>query len=85
MKVGGKKAISCSFLDPPEKSSPCFFTPQIKENPCFLRQLIKINQYNYNCTSSETIVIKEKIVLQHMHHFEHDSDCLVVKRAGPLE
>ena len=53
MKVGGKKEISCSFLDPPEKPSPCFFltTPQKKENPCF-RQLIKINQYNYNCTSS---------------------------------
>ena len=45
-KVGGKKAISCSFWDPPEKPSPCFF-----ENP-FFRQLIKINQYNYNCTSS---------------------------------
>ena len=53
MKVGGKKAISCSFLDPPEKPSPCFLTtPQKKENP-FFRQLIKINQYNYNCTSSE--------------------------------
>ena len=54
MKVGGKKEISCSFLDPPEKPSPCFFltTPQKKENP-FFRQLIKINQYNYNyCTSS---------------------------------
>ena len=25
MKVGGKKEISCSFLDPPEKPSPCFF------------------------------------------------------------
>ena len=41
MKVGEKKAISCSFLT----------TPQKKENP-FFRQLIKINQYNYNCTSS---------------------------------
>ena len=54
MKVGGKKAISCSFLDPPEKPSPCFFnitTPQKMESPIF-RQLIKINQYNYNCTSS---------------------------------
>ena len=53
MKVGGKKEKSCSFLDPPEKPSPCFFftTPQKKENP-FFRQLIKINQYNYNCTSS---------------------------------
>ena len=72
---------------PQKNQAPVFLTtPQIKENPCFLRQLIKINQYNYNCTSSETIiVIKEKIVLQHMHHFEHDSDCLVVKRAGPLE
>ena len=47
------KEISCSFLDPPEKPSPCFFltTLQKKENP-FFRQLIKINQYNYNCTSS---------------------------------
>ena len=53
MKVGGKKAISCCFLDPPEKPSPCSFltTPQKKENPIF-RQLIKINQYNCNCTSS---------------------------------
>ena len=25
MKVGGKKAISCSFGDPPEKPSPYFF------------------------------------------------------------
>ena len=25
MKVGGKKTISGSFLDPPEKPSPCFF------------------------------------------------------------
>ena len=50
--MGGKKAISCSFLDPPEKPSPCFLTtPQKKEDP-FYRQLIRINQYNYNCTSS---------------------------------
>ena len=34
MKVRGKKAISCSFFDPPEKPSPCFLTtPQKKENP----------------------------------------------------
>ena len=52
MKVGGKKAISCSFLDPPEKPSPCFFNYNIKKENPFFRQLIKINQYNYNCTSS---------------------------------
>ena len=52
MKVRGKKAISCSFLDPPQNQAPVFLTtPQKKENPSF-RQLIKINQYNYNCTSS---------------------------------
>ena len=54
MKVRGKKATSCSFLDPPpRKTKPLFFltTPQKKENP-FFRPLIKINQYNYNCTSS---------------------------------
>ena len=53
MKVGGKKAISCSFLDPQKNQAPVFLTtPQKKEN-LFFRQLIKINQYNnYNCTSS---------------------------------
>ena len=57
MKVGGKKAISCS-----ENQAPVFLTtPPKKKNP-FFRQLIKINQYNYyNCTSSE------KIVLQHIY------------------
>ena len=52
MKVGGKKAISCSFLDPPEKPSPCFFNYTPKKGKSLFRQLIKINQYNYNCTSS---------------------------------
>ena len=35
MKVGGKKALSCSFLDPPEKPSPCFFnnTPKKRKIP----------------------------------------------------
>ena len=52
MKVGGKKAISCSFLDPQKNQAPVFLTtPQKKENP-FFRQLIKISQYNYYCTSS---------------------------------
>ena len=52
MKVGRKKTISCSFFRPPRKTKPVFLTtPQKKENP-FFRQLIKINQYNYNCTSS---------------------------------
>ena len=76
MKIREKKATSCSFLDPPpEKTQPLLFlaTPPKKENP-FFRQLIKINQYNYNCTSSmysvpvqKKIVLKEKIVLQHIH------------------
>ena len=53
MKVGGKKKISCSFLDSPKKPSPYFFltTPHKMENP-FFQQLIKINQYNCHCTSS---------------------------------
>ena len=71
MKGRDKTAISCSFLDPPEKPSPCFFltTPQKKENP-FFRQLIKILGYNYNCTSSEKIVLKGKIVLQHLYKLD---------------
>ena len=57
-----------------KNQAPVFLTTsQKKENP-FFRQLIKINLYNYNnlyqfivfCTSSEKIVPKEKIVLQHM-------------------
>ena len=45
-EVGGKKKLTCSFLDPPRKPSPCFLTtPQKRKNP-FFRQLIKMNQYN---------------------------------------
>ena len=52
MKVGGKKTISCSFLELQKNQAPVFLTtPQKKKNP-FFRKLIKINQYNYNCTSS---------------------------------
>ena len=59
MKVGGKKAISCSFLDPPEKPSPFFFltTPQKKENPflCGLHEvyshiMLRPNLYIYLST-----------------------------------
>ena len=50
MKVRGKKAISCSFLHLPEKPSPCFFF--FNYTPKKGKSLIKINQYNYNCTSS---------------------------------
>ena len=59
MKVGGKKAMFFSIL--PRKTKPLFFftTPQKKENP-FFRQLIKINQYNYNCTSSMYSVSVQK-------------------------
>ena len=41
------------FFSPPRKTEPLFFnyTHQKRESP-FFRQLIKINQYNYNCTSS---------------------------------
>ena len=60
MKVGGKKAISCSFLDPPEKPSPCFLTtPQKKENPYLTLQL-QLYQFNVFCTSSEKNCTKGK-------------------------
>ena len=75
MNVRGKKAIiSCSFLDPPEKPSPCFFkyTPK-KGRSLFYRVdknkpvQLQLYQFNVFCTSSEKIVLKEKIVLQHIH------------------
>jgi len=35
MEVRGKKATSCSFLEPPKKPSPCFFnyTPKNGKSP----------------------------------------------------
>ena len=75
MKVGGKKAISCSFLDPPEKPSPCFFNYTPKKGKSLFWTVdknkpvqLQLYQFNVFCTSSEKIVLKEKIVPQQMHH-----------------
>ena len=74
MKVGGKKAISCSFLDPPEKPSPCFSNYTPKKGKSHFETVdknkpvqLQLHQFNVFCTSSEKIVLKEKIVLQHIH------------------
>ena len=75
MKVRGKKATSCSFLDPPEKPSPCFFNYTPKKGKSLFQTVSKnkpvqlqLYQFNVFCTSSEKIVLKEKIVLQHIRN-----------------
>ena len=73
MKVEGMKAISCSFLNPPEKPSPCFFNYTPKKRKSLFQTAdknkpVQLQLYHFNvfCTSSEKNVLKEKIVLQHM-------------------
>ena len=76
MKVRGKKTISCSFLDPPEKPSPCFFNYTPKKGKSLFETVdknkpvqLQLYQFNVFCTSSEKNVLKEKIVLQHIYRY----------------
>ena len=61
MKVGGKKAISCS-----EKPSPCFFNYTPKKGKSLFQTVdknkpvqLQLNQFNVFCTSSEKIVLQQ--------------------------
>ena len=65
-----------SLFRPPRKTKPLIFltTPQKKENP-FFRQLIKINQYNYNCTSSMYSVPVQCILYQFRKNCTKGKNC----------
>ena len=59
------------FFRPPRKTKCLFFltAPQKMENP-FFRQLIKINQYDYNCTSSMySVPVQKKLYYNNCSHF----------------
>ena len=60
MKVRGKKTISCSFLDPPEKPSPCFFNYTPKKGKSLFETVdknkpvqLQLYQFRKKCTKGK--------------------------------